>query len=76
MADHFGGVPLSPEVNSLKAEIGSDQDLMATGDLQNSAVIPYSSCDPTAFGSCAAADERDQLFFGVGQLAPGTGIRD
>ena len=70
MSNGFGGVPLTPEVNSFKAEIGSDECLMGRWDLQNGTVVPDSSCDRMASGGTPAANTRDQLFFGVRQSAP------
>jgi hypothetical protein len=70
MADDFRGVPLSPEVNSFKAEIGSNQGLMALWDLEDSAVVADSSRDRPASGSRAAANTSYQQFFVVRQSAP------
>ena len=70
MTNGFGGVPVAPEVNSFKAEIGSNQCLMGGGDLQNGAVVADSSCDQTASGGTPAANASDQRFFGVRQPAP------
>jgi hypothetical protein len=60
MTHGFSRVPLSPEVNSLKAEIRGDQCLMGRGYLQDSAIVPDSSRDRTASGSSAAANASDQ----------------
>jgi hypothetical protein len=56
MTNDFCGVPLTPEMNSFKAEIGCNQGLMALWDLEDGAVIADSSPDRTASGSSAAAN--------------------
>ena len=76
MTNDFRGVPLTPEMNSLKAEIGSNQGLMALRNLEDSAVVADSSRDRTASGSSAAANASDQQFFGVRQSAPKNPDRD
>lgn len=70
MANDFGWVPLSPEVNSFKAEIGSNQGLMALWELENGAVVADSSRDRSASGGSTAANPSDQEFFGVRQSPP------
>jgi hypothetical protein len=65
-----GGVPLTPEMNSFKAKIGSHQCLMARRDPKNSAVVPDSRRDRTPSGNTPAANASDQQFFGIRQSAP------
>jgi len=60
VANDFGWVPLSPEVNPFKAEISCNQGLMALRDLEDSAVVADSSRDRTASGSSTVANPSDQ----------------
>ena len=59
-------MPIPPEVDSFQAEIGSNQDLVTGGDLQDSAIIPDAGCDSSSSG-CLFPDARDQEFFGQRQ---------
>src|SRR5579863_6255322 len=66
MPNHFGGMPLAPEMDSFQAEIGSNQRLVTGGDLQDGTVIPDARCDPFS-SSRATSDARDEQFFGERQ---------
>ena len=63
MADGFGRMPFSPEMNPLQAEIGSDQRLVAGGDLQDGAIIPDAGGEPSPAMSLAS-DVGDEQSFG------------
>jgi hypothetical protein len=56
-------MPLTPEMNPLQAEIGSNQRLLAGGNFENGAVISNASGYPTSSDS-PVADARDQSLFG------------
>jgi hypothetical protein len=39
MSHSFGGMPLAPEMNPFQGEIGGNQHLVTSGDLQNGAIV-------------------------------------
>lgn len=63
MANGLGGVPLAPKMNSLQAEIGSNQRVVTYGDIEDGAIIPDASGYALSSDS-PAADAGDQRFFG------------
>jgi hypothetical protein len=59
-------MPFAPEMDSLEAEIGSNQRLVTGGSLQDRAIIPDAGCDRSSSG-CLLPDASDQEFFGQRQ---------
>jgi hypothetical protein len=66
MTYDFGGMPFTPEMDSFEAEIGSNQGLVTSGDLQDGAIISDAGYDSSSSGS-PFTDARDQEFFGQRQ---------
>jgi hypothetical protein len=66
MAYRFGRMPFTPEMNSFNTEIGSNQRLMTSGDLQDGAVIA-NACRYLSTAASPASNARDQQFFGERQ---------
>jgi hypothetical protein len=62
MANDLGGMPFSPEVNAFEAEIGSNQRLVTSGDLEDGTVIADTGDNPLLSGR-ATPDSRNQKFF-------------
>ena len=62
MPDHFGGMPLAPEMNPFQAEVGSNQRLLTGRDLQDGTVIPDTRYNPFS-SSRATSDARNEQFF-------------
>ena len=69
MADGFGGMPFSPEMNPFQAEIGSNQRLVTGGDLQDGAIISDASSESSSAMSLPP-DARDEQSFGERHDAP------
>jgi hypothetical protein len=62
MADNFGGMPLSPEMDALQTEIGGDQCFVSGRDSHGGAVVPDADADGGAT-FCAGAHSLDDRFF-------------
>ncbi len=66
MANRLGGMPLAPEMNPFEAEIGSHQQLVTRGGLENGAIVSDTSDHALSSGG-AFADAHDQQLFGEWQ---------
>lgn len=66
MANRLGGMPFAPEMNPFQAEIGSHQQLVTRGGLENGAIVSDTSDHALSSGG-AFADARDQQLFGEWQ---------
>jgi hypothetical protein len=59
MTNGFSRMPIAPEMNSLQAEIGSNQRLMTGGDLQDCAIVSDTGGNPSPSGR-PTPNARDQ----------------
>ena len=62
MTDDVGGMPFATEVNAFEAEIGSNQRLVTSGDLEDGTVIADTGGNSWPSGR-ATPDSRNQKFF-------------
>jgi len=69
MTHGFCRMPLAPEMNSLQAEIRSNQCLVTGGDLQDGTIV-HDAAYNSSSSDGPTTDTRDQLFFGDRQDEP------
>jgi hypothetical protein len=62
MADRLGRMQIAPEMDSLQAEIRGHQRLVASGYLEDGAIVPDSG-DYAPFSGCPPANARNQRLF-------------